>query len=181
MQVTPKILGLFATVKRVHMFLISNKPGGTPWSEFILGTISWLLLSPALDCLNVPQWLIDNGTVNSQESLPASAATFQAYKSSSMKIFRNKRLSRLAAGWTVQVSKPTWVRFSVPVQTDDTVHPVLYSEYRIYPGKSRRRLVLTTNPLLATRLRNAESYTTAFPLCLHRHVMGWSLPLPILS
>ena len=30
------------------------------------------------------------------------------------------------------------------------------------------------SPLLAPRLRNGWSYTSASPLCLHGHIMGWS-------
>lgn len=133
---TPEIPGHFATVTEVHMFLISNKRGGTPKSEFNFGTISWLLLPSALDCQNVPQQLADNGALNLQESPLARAATFQCHKFTKavlMKIFRNKRFSRRATGWTVQLSNPDVVEIFCPCTDLRKIHQVLYNE----PGLSR--------------------------------------------
>jgi hypothetical protein len=53
-----------------------------------------------------------------------------------MKIFRNKSLSRLTTGWTVQVSNPDGGEIFCPVQTDDKLQPALYNEYRLFPGKN---------------------------------------------
>jgi hypothetical protein len=41
------------------------------------------------------------------------------------------------------------------------------------PGVRRPRIVADHQPPLAPRLRMGRTYTSNFPLCLHRHIIGW--------
>jgi hypothetical protein len=46
-----------------------------------------------------------------------------------------------------------------------------------FPGVKRLGRGADNLPLLATRLRMDLNSTSVYPLCHHRHVMGWPLPL----
>ena len=54
----------------------------------------------------------------------------------------------------------------------------LVNRYRVFPGGTAAGGVVPS-PLLAPRLRMCWIYTTACPLCLHRHITGRPLPLPL--
>jgi len=72
-------------------------------------------------------------------------------------------------------------RFSVPIQTDAKARQV--SSTMVvgpFPGvkRPRREAGHTHTPLLALRLRVGRSYTSAYPVCLRKHVIRRPLPLP---
>jgi hypothetical protein len=55
---------------------------------------------------------------------------------------------------------------------------VPHNEYRVFPGsKTAEAWLLTTDFFLVPKLRMGWCRIPVYPLCLHRHVMGWLLPL----
>jgi len=67
-------------------------------------------------------------------------------------------------------------RFSVPIQTGPEAHPAPCTvDTRSFLAVKQ----LTTHPILALSLWMDWSSTSPSPLCLHRHVLYWHLPICI--
>ena len=56
---------------------------------------------------------------------------------------------------------------------------LLYVEYRVYPMGKAARSWCWQLPHSSAEVGMGRSYTTASPLCLHRHVMGWFLEVNV--
>jgi len=83
---------------------------------------------------------INVGVSNLQESLLARAATFHCNKLTKWSFDENiikQTPFSTHYGLDCLGIESRWGRdFPVPFQTDDKFHPVLYNEYRVFPGKS---------------------------------------------